>query len=265
MTELTLGTYRNPPLAYVVAEVTIAAHYGVGKSLASIQDRLRSIYPRTIEEVGVELTVSPSATPAPTPLQMWRLLSADQQRGLSISSRGFSLHSTRYSNFEEFSAAWDLILQVMGETIDDAFVERIGLRYVDFIVPSEDHAPYEYLANYNVVAPSKGAKIESHFWASAFLFDNALVNARIGAPSPPGMLLPPNITIVQLEKPAIWHRAEAQLATGKQIGFIDTDCSRRISAVYDAEKLSQAFRELKTHVSATFNGLMSELARKEWV
>src|SRR5262245_45543056 len=141
MNQITLGAWGNPPLAYVVAEAVIAPHYGIAAAVPGIQEKLRATYPRTME--GSELTIDPSS---PTGVnQLWRMLSADQQRGAQFSSRAISLHSTRYVDANEFLTAWDTILEVVAQADLNAFVERVGLRYIDFIVPSEGRTTSDYV------------------------------------------------------------------------------------------------------------------------
>ena len=49
MTATALGTWRRPPLVYVVAELVISPYYSMAAKVPSLQDRLRSSFPRTIE------------------------------------------------------------------------------------------------------------------------------------------------------------------------------------------------------------------------
>ena len=63
----TLGTWRKPPLVYVVAELIISPYYSMATKVPGLQDRLRSTFPKTIE--GQELVVD-GAKPSAQPI--WR-------------------------------------------------------------------------------------------------------------------------------------------------------------------------------------------------
>lgn len=262
MNERSLGTYRNPPLAYVVAEAVIAPHYGIASAMPKIQEQLRAVYPRTIE--GTEVTIDP-ANP-PTAQKTWRLISADESRGVSIGSRGVALHSTRYSDSKEFLSAWDAVLSATEQSLDNAFVERVGLRYIDLIVPSGDRSPLHYVTETvrGIQFPSAGT-LESNIWAATFAAQGAQINARIAAPAPRGMVFPPNFNLLPLQKPKIWQDADARAALNRQIGFIDTDAGQQMGSLLVAQSISSVFRELKAQISATFGVLMSEVAREEWI
>ncbi|MGH9959316.1 MAG: hypothetical protein ACREBC_19695, partial [Pyrinomonadaceae bacterium] len=77
MTIATLGTWRNPPLAYVVAELVISPYYSLRAAIPKLQDTLRAVYPRTVE--GQEVVIEGNTPPEPLPI--WRLMSTDQQQG----------------------------------------------------------------------------------------------------------------------------------------------------------------------------------------
>ena len=134
MNTATLGTWRNPPLAYVVAELVISPYYSMSGAVPALQDKLRSAYPRTVE--AQELVVD-GAKPSAQPL--WRMLSANQMHGVQLGTRAISLHATSYLHSNDFLSRWADILDAIGNANLGAFVERAGLRYVDLIVPSEGH------------------------------------------------------------------------------------------------------------------------------
>jgi uncharacterized protein (TIGR04255 family) len=257
----TLGTWRNPPLAYVVAELRISPHYSVVKAIRSIQDSLRQTYPRTVE--ATEVTVD-SDSPF-TPMPAWRLLAADQTRGAMFGSRAISLHATSYVNSGDFLRRWREVLDAVKFAQLDAYVERAGLRYVDLIVPSKGTPTNEYLVtDLHGLQPPKGSVVRSAMWATTFVIDGVTVQARTAAPSGEGELLPPNFIALPLRKPAIMIEAEKTLLDGGQIGFIDTDCSIEAQQVFDADRISQMYGMLHQRLSETFKALMSQRAHKEW-
>ncbi len=137
-----LGTWRKPPLAYVVAELRISPYYSLKEMIPQLQSALREYFPRTVE--GSELVIDPSSPPAPQPV--WQLISAWRCFSWrSSSTRSFSLHATAYVNFPDFLERWSRVLAAIRETGFNPFVERAGLRYVDMIIPGDDQQPKGYL------------------------------------------------------------------------------------------------------------------------
>jgi uncharacterized protein (TIGR04255 family) len=260
MTTTTLGTWRKPPLAYVVAELVISPYYSMAAKVPGLQDRLRSTFPKTVE--GQELVVD-GAKPAAQPI--WQLISADQTHGVQLGTKSISLHATSYVNSTDLMTRWADVLDAIHEAGLGAFVERAGLRYVDLIVPSGDRSPADYLAQQLQGIAPEGAKPTGSLWAAAFLFDGATVNLRVGAPAPAGMLLPPNFNAMPLHKPQVMVDCEKRIKDEKAIGFIDTDCLRDINQVFDAAQLVGIYTDMQKLSSRTFKAALSARANKEWM
>ena len=260
MNATVLGTWRRPPLAYVVAELVISPYYSMAAKVPGLQDRLRGTFPKTIE--AQELVVD-GAKPSAQPL--WHLVSADQKHGIQLGTRSISLHATSYSNSSDLLAKWADVLDAIHEANLGAFVERAGLRYVDLIVPSGDRSPAEYLAQQLQGVTPAGARAAGSMWAAAFQFDGAIVNLRAGAPTPAGMLLPPNFNAMPLNKPQVMVEAEKRLKEEKAIGFVDTDCLRDVAQVFDAAKLVGIYTDMQMLTSRTFRAALSDVANKEWM
>lgn len=261
MTTATLGSWRNPPLAYVVAELVISPYYSLQTAIPKLQDALRATYPRTIE--GQELVIDGNTPPTPHPI--WRLISADQRQGVQLGTRAISLHVTSYLDSTDFFSRWAEVLDAVEGAKLGAFVERAGLRYVDLIVPSDGHVPSDYLASgLQGIAPD-GAIAQGAFWSANFAIDGSAINARTAAPAPGNVLLPPNFNALPLQKPNVMLDAEKRVGEHNAIGFIDTDCLEDVQQPFDAHELIDVYTAMQKLTSKTFKALISELARQEWL
>lgn len=260
MNTKTLGTWHNPPLAYVVAELVISPYYSMSNALPGLQDKLRSSYPRTVE---AQELVFDGNKPSPQPL--WRLLSSDQKEGLQLGTRAISLHATSYLHSSDFLGRWAEILDAIGTAKLGAFVERAGMRYVDLIVPSDSHIPSDYLEQHLQGVTPDGAASTGSMWAAGFQFDGSVVNLRAAAPAPKGLLLPPDFNPLPLHKPDVMQEAERRLKSDTPIGYIDTDCIKEIQRVFDATELAGIYTEMQKLTSKTFMTVLSPLAKGEWM
>lgn len=261
MTPNALGTWRKPPLAYVVAELAISPYYNLAERIPALQDRLRAEYPRTIEGKHL-LVVDPSRPPAVQPV--WQLLAADQRHGILIGTQAFALHATAYVDSAEFLARWRRLLDAVEGLAP--FVERAGLRYIDLIVPSQvGQEATDYLAPALRGINPEGARTTGAMWAAAFKYDGSLVNLRTGAPAPTGIVLPPDFNALPLQKPAVMVEAERHIKVGRSIGFIDTDCLHEIKQVLDASLIASTYTEMQKLASKTFRASISDLAKREWL
>ncbi len=263
-----MGKWANPPLAYVVAEAVISPHYSVAQFIPAIQQSLRNVYPRTIEGVELSLDFGGSPpSPTPTPQIVWQLLTTDTGRGVRIGTRAIALHATHYVDFPQFTEWLTVVLQAIESSGLNPFVERLGLRYIDYILPSDGHEPRDYLvpALRGVNPGNERTLPESSMWVSTFAFDESKVSARIAAPAPAGGLMPPNFVPLPLAKPKTMLGAEERSARGVPFGFIDTDCTEPINQPFNAASLASKFKAMHDHISTTFHAFMSPLAEKEWV
>ena len=260
MNATTLGTWRKPPLAYVVAELVISPYYSMASAVPGLQDRLRVAYPRTME---AQRLVVDGNKPSTQPL--WQLLSADQTHGVQLGTRAIALHATSYVHSSDFLSRWAEILDAVGAANLGAFVERVGLRYIDLIVPSEGFAPADYLEKRLQGVTPDGAVSTGSMWAAGFQFDGSMVNLRAAAPAPKGLLLPPDFNALPLQKPKVMVEAEESLANEKPIGFIDTDCLKEFARVFDASELVGTYSEMQKLTSRTFRAALSSLAQEEWI
>ena len=257
-----LGTWRKPPLAYVVAELIFSPHYGIKSAIPIIQQFVRDRFPRTVE--ATELVIDPNTPPVAQTI--WRLLSVDQTQGIQIGTRSISLHVTSYTNSEVFLQQWSEVLAAFESAHLGAFVERAGVRYLDLVVPSEGHEPKDYLIPELRGLPApEGGRTETSMWAAIYSVDSYRVQAKAATPSTPGMILPPDFSALPLLKPAIWIEAEKRAQDNKALGFIDTDCMQNVQALFDAHQLAVVYAALRGHVAATFRSLMSPLAKEEWM
>ena len=260
MTTNALGTWSNPPLVYVVAELVISPFYSMAAKVPGLQDRLRASFPRTIE--AKEFIVD-GAKPSAQPL--WQMMSVDQKHGVQLSTRSISLHATSYAQSSDFLGRWAEVLDAVQTAELGAFVERAGLRYIDLIVPVEGRSPADYLAPGLKGIEPEGARSTGSMWASAFQFDGSLVNLRAAAPAPQGLLLPPDFNALPLNKPAVMLEAEKRVKAEATIGFVDTDCVKDIGKVFDAGDLLGTYSEMQKLTSKTFKAALSNIARKEWM
>jgi len=261
VTNSRLGTWRNPPLCYVVAELAISPYYSMQAAIPRLQDALRKAYPRTLEGQELVVEAKPSAQPF---WPVWRLVSADQQYGVQLGTRAISLHVTSYLHSSDFLARWAELLDSVSAANLGAYIERAGLRYVDLIVPSEKHSPADYLAHGLKGVTPEGAKPVGSMWAASFQFDGALVNVRTAAPAPKGVLLPPDFNALPLQKPKIMVEAEKRMKDELPIGFVDTDCGREVNQIFNSGQLVDIYGGMQKLASRTFSALLSEIAKGEW-
>lgn len=273
-TSQALGRWDKPPLAYVVAELAIAPHYGLAAKIAALQDALRSVYPRTIEAAELlfpaAALLAPGISPPPgipaSPQPLWQLFTTKQTRGILINYRAIALHATTYEDSTEFQRCWSEVLTAIERAQLEPFVERAGLRYLDVIVPTPSRQPVDYLAqSLRGIDPPDGAQLQARVWGLNYTLDDIAVQIRTATPAPLNSLLPPTLNALPLLLPRVMIEAQARVTAQQPIGWIDSDASRAVQRPFNAADIADLYKSLHQTISTTFKALLSDHAKQEWI
>lgn len=145
-----LGQLANAPLVFVLAQVRF-----IPSSQANLDDRrdaVRNALPEDFQSVNALMAFSmefsnaqidSSAMPKSPVAIGYDIRSIDQKSVARLTPDSLTLAVTKYKNYSDFNITWARLLNALPEMgIKD--VERIGLRYIDFIYPSEGKAPEDY-------------------------------------------------------------------------------------------------------------------------
>src|SRR5262245_36964964 len=143
MSKTLMGSWRSPPLAYVVAEVKISPFYKLESHIADFQAWVRETFPRTKEAHVVRFEVQGNA-PIVQHERVWRFYSENQRLGIDLSPRAIALHATEYENFPAYVKHLALVLKAAEQAIPGLFVDALGLRYIDYLIPKGGDSTLDY-------------------------------------------------------------------------------------------------------------------------
>ncbi len=143
--------WSNAPVFYTLAQVNFNPIAQLEEFIPKLQDQLRrNGYPDYRPEQKIEVTISKvdSTEPNVLPQKMlkWSFTNTERTEGYILQSDSLVYHSTEYEVFDDFLGKLIKGLELIHEAIDLAYVERIGLRYLDAVVPNEGESINSYLA-----------------------------------------------------------------------------------------------------------------------
>lgn len=119
----------NAPVYYALAQVQFNPIPAIEKYVAEIQDRLRREgYPQFAPQIP-----------------MWRILDNDHRSGFVLTQETIVFHTTRYETHREFLKQLLRGLEVVHQVVGLDHVSRLGLRYLDAVLPEEDEQVEPYL------------------------------------------------------------------------------------------------------------------------
>jgi uncharacterized protein (TIGR04255 family) len=263
-----LGQWKNAPLAYVVADIAISPYMTIAKHVPAFQERLRPNFPRTLESVTLRADSSQaqaSVAPALLPEQVWHFIASPPQIGIALSTRSISLHVTTYSDYEEFESNLAMILAAFSDTVPNAFVERIGLRFIDLIVPSRGKKIRDYLdPSLHGFVPQGAVSETQTIVGTSHRFKEGAMNISLHVKLPSGSNFPANIALLPLAPAEIVNRSISNSMIQSELGCIDIDRYVEPRTRFDANAILQSLRLMHRDQSNAFKAMISKLATKEW-
>lgn len=134
---------KSAPVYFTIAQVRHNPILKITQYAGEIQDRLRKEGYTEFEEQSFVIPRLPSSEDfsdhAGLPFEEVRRLmffSADHLKGFIVQKNSVSFHTTEYESFEVLTEEFIKGLQIVNECVKLAFSQRIGLRYLNVIVPS---------------------------------------------------------------------------------------------------------------------------------
>lgn len=263
MSHGSLGQMANAPLALVLAQVRFSPYLTISTRVPALQDALRKTYPVLRHEQTQSIDIGPNAGgPRITTEDVWHFSDADSRAGFTVQQNSVVFITTRYSTYDDFAQRHAVILNAFEQAVPDVFVDRLGLRYLDVIVPLDGEGPENY-----VVPGLKGCDISalpgeafrSQYVARWKLGDGMMVfRFTSGVESP---FLPQDLRSINLSGAEVMTRAgEAKT----RIGTMDFDRILPHREPYNAVGLSRFFSDMHGDLSRIFRGAMSQHAEAVW-
>jgi uncharacterized protein (TIGR04255 family) len=263
MTSRALGTLPNAPLAYVLAQVRFQPILEMHKAVPAIQTALRKRYPRfrEIKIAGFEL--GPTGPRVLEPAPRWEFVSESSRQGVILQSNSLVLHATEYSTYQNFGADLATVVKILENQVEGILVDRLGLRYVDLIVPRPGESLDGYVVQSLAATPDPGIEFARHSGvtvADYTINDGGRLVIRFtrGKGVPP---LPPDLQPLDLDPSDIMRRSDIG---NVDCALLDTDRFHETTVPFVADDLCRRFHVLHEHISSAFKSLSTAYAREVW-
>lgn len=134
----------NAPLSLVLCQVRFSPLLLMREYVPRIQDQLRQNgYPVNASATVKELQLTPGGVARDR--EHWEFMSKDRRSSVVITEGFVVLQTTNYDDFETFIAQLKVMISTVNDTVGGLLVERIGLRYVDAIVPKAGESWRQYI------------------------------------------------------------------------------------------------------------------------
>jgi uncharacterized protein (TIGR04255 family) len=260
---------KNAPVYFTIAQVRHNPVLRLGAYAPDIQDRMRKAgYPDFKRGVAIALALTPEVgdeaqakSPEVQKVERLMFFNSESTKGFIVEQNALSFHTTEYDTFETFSDEFVKGLGIVHECVVLAHTERIGLRYLDAIVPpnGEEGLP-DYLAPGVLGLSSKLPDevqvslsiTETHIRTTecAVLARTIIQAGRLGFP-------------LDLQPIGVKIADRFQEINGVH-AIVDTDASIESRQAFDLNAIKSQLKTLRKGVGLAFDATVTPLAMAAW-
>ncbi|OIR02185.1 hypothetical protein GALL_158050 [mine drainage metagenome] len=264
-TPTALGSWPNAPLALVLAQVRYAPTSDTAPDL--VLERIKRAagpqFSSTQNLHQITLMFGPIGQADALPQHKaedhgYNLRTQKNDEAFILNPGVFSFMTAAYVDSSHFAERWKSFMAALFNG-NELQIDRIGLRYIDFIIPSKGHVPEDYFQEIGRSPSSLGK--QSEFATSMFDFlrdDGGRLRVQYfrGEGDPE---LPPDLqggVIIPAHRPR-HHKGDAA-------GVLDMDRWRPVGMPLSSETTADAIIALREDIARSFRNIMTELAHREW-
>lgn len=259
-----LGCWPNAPLAMVLAQVRFEP--SPDTTPTSVVERMAlavgDLMP--IRSAAQEITFLIDAGGAPLPRQTaekgagFELRNKANSRVLRLNEGVLTYSTSAYEDSGHFLAEWRRMLEALCGA-GDIHVTRLGLRYIDFIIPSANRTPEEYFVDGFAPQPRGIELAPVAFFVLKFPREHGgELRVQYGRGfGPPA--LPPDLTGAVAPPFYLTKRYAEGLSA-----VLDMDRWRPTFEAMAAGRIAEEFQALRDDLAGTFRRIISSFAEAEW-
>jgi uncharacterized protein (TIGR04255 family) len=208
---------EKAPLVHVLAQVAYTPVLSIAEYIPTIQSRFIALgFPRLQEGATHEVIFASGSPPSTSSKRRWDFLDRDQQTGFVLTESSFVLQTSVYESHEPFLECLRQGLEVLKEIVGVTLVDRLGMRYIDRVVPEAGEAFGAYVDAGLLGFPFRGAsKLQANlvtFATQSVAITPSGVLAIRSALLPPNQLVPPDLEQGPLQYPPSSPRNQAGLS-----------------------------------------------------
>jgi len=263
-----MGTkLSKAPVFFALAQVLFDEQLRLDESIVAIQEKFKEHgFPVFQRQVFVT-TITPSAPAAPNSVAVpsmqvqaqsrYIFAKLDQSSSFSLERNGLAFYVNKYEDYHAFAEAFFVGISIVHEVLKLSYLERIGIRYLDAVIPQAGETLDAYLVSQMLgVSHLISKKLEHAISETVFAEDKMKLVARaiiregmIGVPIELAELMP--------------SRPDFANLTGL-CGTIDTDAGYEERIAFDLGVVKTKLQELHDEASNAFRTIVTTTALDRW-
>lgn len=251
------------PVFYTLAQVQFNQIAQISDYVARLQERLRrSGFPDFQAENQLELTIRrlDESQPDVQPQQhmRWSFMNTERTEGYLLLSNALVFHTTTYHTFTDFLQKTISGLNLVHEIVELAYVERIGLRYLNAVVPMDNDTLQQYL-NPSLLGFSANleGRLSHSFTETVTVVDEGNLVAR-AVITDGALALSPDLISLQLSLQPQFTGINSRNAV------LDTDYFVVNRNSFDLKEIEDQLLKAHDIITNAFKVSVTDYAREKW-
>lgn len=257
----------NAPVYFTLAQVRFNTILNLENYLPAIQDKMREEHFPDYKMEVLQRVVVPfnrdegaqESAPSISPQTRYIFGDIDKTSGFVLDSSALSFQTTNYDTFETFSESFLMGLRILHEALHFDFTERVGLRYLDAVLPnSESESLSEYLVPEVIGLSQKSNGELVHSFSETVSIHSAgqlvsrviVQNGKVGLP-PELATLSPNIN-------------SRFTASNGEHAILDNDAFHEQREAFELSSLEKRLSALHDEILNSFRMTVTEHAVNTW-
>jgi uncharacterized protein (TIGR04255 family) len=248
---------NRSPLVYVLAQIVISPILKMQEYIPTIQEKLRyKGYIKYKHAPIQEIVLAPHIQTTTT--DRWFFSNKNDQEAVIISPQFIALETSSYDVFDTFVKSFKEVLSILEDVTKVSLAERVGLRYVDVISPTEGQELKDYLQPGLLgISPEEfGATKSLYRFETNTLTSVGQLVLRLYQ-SDNGSYLPPDITLESL-KPTL------KVEQGEIVTILDIDHFSFNQCDFVPDDLVEVLWQLHQYSGRAFRSAITTKALELW-
>ena len=264
-----MGKWKNAPVVYVIVQVRFSPILSLQTYISEIQEHFRrNSFPAFARRVNFQLGLSvpppnnaESASPSIPlePAQAYVFSNRDSSQAFVLEQNGLTLYVTDYVDFNWLLDLFLKPLDHINKVVSPDSSERIGLRYIDAVLPREGANVRDYLIP-SVLGLSQNpleGMLKHSFSETMFVDGNTSTVSRVLCREG-RIAFPPDLALFPITINSRFMIHDGPHAT------IDTDSSQQITSEMDLSKVRSTLEDLHKSVNQAFRAVTTDFALSDW-
>jgi uncharacterized protein (TIGR04255 family) len=254
------GKLSQAPVVYSLVQVRFSPILTLHTHLPAIQEKLRAEYPRYALNHLQTIRVGIDGKPESGEIEpRWDFANRGNNAGIRLQTGSFVYHCSKYTIFDDFLQNAVNTLNIVHEIARIDLVERVGVRYVDLVVPGDAEAVTDYLI------PSLSGFPKNSFEDTEMLnsISQTTMKTKFGIlqirclVSKEGVSLPPDLITCNLT-------LERQPPKDRISALMDTDHFSELSFDFGIDDVRNRINALHEPISRAFWSSITDHACTRW-